>query len=845
MVHPESLLEHEVELRALARRLVDDPDLADDLVQETYLTAIRADRPPLGRTWAGRLREILRVKARYARRQRDRRPSSELVEPSTAKKPDLRDDEIERMLLVLADEVEKLDEPYATTIRQRFLEGLAPREMATQADLPVRTVYTRIARGLQRLRDRMERRLGAGWVLLLDPGSRRPFVLSGRTLAIVATAACAGLALVSIRAIETSEGAWRPPTPVLDPPVELAVGPSGVDASAASDVRAPKPDTESLDRPLPREARAPVGTPRDPAPAKGTYRGRVVDEDGYPVPGVDVLLQLGRIVSRRNFLSDFTFVVDDPFVAHALSEDDGTFVLHDPDQHEGQVVARGGGFQPIVAELVPSPGGVKDLLLPVAPARTLAGTVSDEDGRPVENAWVKLHPAPDYIASMQRRERTWMPVLPSALTDAGGRFRITDAYDMEGARLDVRHASLEPAERLLERGDRLEIAVVLKRDPSAESPLRGRVVDENGEGLANAFLACGERSVYSDEDGAFELTPEGLAGDDSLWVVAAERRPVCLDLERDEQGTLRTDESLLVVVPDPALSIEGRIVDEAGRGLDGVYVWLVDPTHMGASSSTWFAELYVNPTRAWTVPFSVGTQGGGRFRIPYLDDRSYRIGALWIPSWVSTISEPIQAGTLDAALTLPLDTPLETLEGRVVTRSGEPLEGVRVTIVLDAVQVEFAPGRTFVSSLSGRNERTDSEGRFRLGQFPAEGLRIELIGDAILRTRIDATAEAARTIVVPQRAPMKLRVPVELGADRYSLADASGRKLELYDAARYDNSFDLGAVLELPIDAGQSEIAIAPDTAETLVLYQGDKELRRVALRLRAGELNEIQVDPR
>ena len=44
-ITPEQLLEHVGWLRGLARRLVRDDDLAEDLVQETLLTAV--ERPPL------------------------------------------------------------------------------------------------------------------------------------------------------------------------------------------------------------------------------------------------------------------------------------------------------------------------------------------------------------------------------------------------------------------------------------------------------------------------------------------------------------------------------------------------------------------------------------------------------------------------------------------------------------------------------------------------------------------------------------------------------------------------------------------------------------------------------
>ncbi len=168
----ELLLEHAVWLRRLARELVRDPGTADDLVQDTWLAALRA-RPDLGRPlrpWLARVMrngatQRLRAAAgRSARESRVARPEAvpsarELVERAEQQR-------------VLVGAVLSLPDPYRETLLLRFYEGLGPTQIAAALDLPVATVRTHLHRGLQRLRERLDRENGGdrkAWVLMLQP----------------------------------------------------------------------------------------------------------------------------------------------------------------------------------------------------------------------------------------------------------------------------------------------------------------------------------------------------------------------------------------------------------------------------------------------------------------------------------------------------------------------------------------------------------------------------------------------------------------------------------------------------------------------------------------------------
>src|SRR5258706_11358436 len=114
--------------RRLAARLVADPGSADELAQETLVTAWR--HPPAAgtpaRPWLARvLRNFTRQKNRSdaARASRER---------TLARGPAAPDDLLERAELAqrLARLVLELDEPYRTTVLRRFFSGWSPAQTA-------------------------------------------------------------------------------------------------------------------------------------------------------------------------------------------------------------------------------------------------------------------------------------------------------------------------------------------------------------------------------------------------------------------------------------------------------------------------------------------------------------------------------------------------------------------------------------------------------------------------------------------------------------------------------------------------------------------------------------------
>ncbi len=147
----EELLVHERSVRALARRLVLDEALADDVVQQTWLAALACDprriRSPSA--WlSGVVRRIafrlLRSEGRRAVREREAAgPESSAAFEETVRREAGRRE--------LVDALFTLDEPWRATLYLRFFEELPRAEVARRSP-PAATASAFATRGSSRTR---------------------------------------------------------------------------------------------------------------------------------------------------------------------------------------------------------------------------------------------------------------------------------------------------------------------------------------------------------------------------------------------------------------------------------------------------------------------------------------------------------------------------------------------------------------------------------------------------------------------------------------------------------------------------------------------------------------------
>jgi len=202
----EELLAERDWLADLVRRLVSDPGTADDIVQETCLTALR--RPPGHRRGIrGWLATVARNLATDGHRRRAREDRRDRQAPADRSAPDTADVvarvEAEREIARL---VLELPEPYRTTLLLRYWRGLGAAAIGRETGTPAGTVRSRLSRGHRMLRERLDRRHDGdrrAWVLGLLP-LLRPKPAGGPAAMSIVTKVAAVLLLVTAAGVGMS-----------------------------------------------------------------------------------------------------------------------------------------------------------------------------------------------------------------------------------------------------------------------------------------------------------------------------------------------------------------------------------------------------------------------------------------------------------------------------------------------------------------------------------------------------------------------------------------------------------------------------------------------------------------
>lgn len=163
---PESLLEDHTWMRRLALSLLRDSSAAEDLVQDTWLAALK--RWPGGKPTRAWLARVLRNGAisRYRRQGRHGEEPSPVGDVAGEDGDPVA--RLEAQQLVAAAVLE-LEEPMRTILLLRYQDGMQPQEIAERLEIPAGTVRSRLSRGLRLLRGRLEQRCGGDPRLMLMP----------------------------------------------------------------------------------------------------------------------------------------------------------------------------------------------------------------------------------------------------------------------------------------------------------------------------------------------------------------------------------------------------------------------------------------------------------------------------------------------------------------------------------------------------------------------------------------------------------------------------------------------------------------------------------------------------
>lgn len=422
-------------------------------------------------------------------------------------------------------------------------------------------------------------------------------------------------------------------------------------------------------------------------------RGRVVDENGRPVPHATV----------SAWLPGIAFGLDDELTRRVSADGEGRYDLFGLPEGDVKVSAdHPERLDSPRKRLTLEEDEVRDEVdLVLRPGRAIAGRVLGPDGVPATDVDVRASfdmtrtAGPDFL-NATRGARA------AARTDGGGHFTLRGL----GAGPFVVEAETAGADGLPARARR---GGVLPGGPPLELTLRtplhlaGRVVDEQGRPVSvfsvvarqevmGEFLSVTvayRRGSFADEEGRFVL--EGLTA--GTWEVTVEGEglvspgPVPVELPSEEATSLR--------LPTVRAAAVSGVVRAAGRApVPGARV------HLSARTAGWQVQDDPFPDERRTT-----TDEAGRFLLDGLVPGKLALVAEAEGHGPSTTLDlELQPGELreDASIVL---TRGGTLVGEAYDREGEP---ARRYLVLAFQMPEF-------SQIMGG---TDGEGRFRIEHVP-------------------------------------------------------------------------------------------------------------------------------
>lgn len=294
-LRPDDLAAHAASMRSLAAHLLRDEHLGEDVSQDAVVAAL--ERPPRAGTPLG---PWLRGVARHLSFRTMRSDSRRRLREASAARGErfaAEDDVVERMETrqAVAAELLALEEPYRRTLLLRYFEDLEPSEIARREGVPPGTVRSRLKRGLDILRARLDARCvgdGRAWAwplaaLLGEPRGAPATSASATPLTAGALLMSAKWIAAALLAAAAGGAAW------------LALG-TDAETDVAAGETVPPTSAPARDEASPRSRAAAVAEPAEPPPtdvpsppsvlADVWVAGGVVGEGRHPAADVEVAL---------------------------------------------------------------------------------------------------------------------------------------------------------------------------------------------------------------------------------------------------------------------------------------------------------------------------------------------------------------------------------------------------------------------------------------------------------------------------------------------------------------------------------------------------------------------------
>ncbi|MEZ6021037.1 MAG: sigma-70 family RNA polymerase sigma factor [Planctomycetota bacterium] len=653
-------------LGRVARRL--HPQSPEDLVQETFLTAIDArarwdGRRPVGPWLVG----ILANHAHQARRESGRRPEVdrlpevEVLEPSRSLEAHELRGQIQGALAGLPESLRQV-------VEQCLVHGRKPSQVAVELGIAPGTARQRLWRGLGELRGQLKGALGVLAGVFALHGKARAAVLqagasatgAGSVPGVMGKGGWLGLALLVV-VFGGSAALWalRDPGPDSDHPANAGL-------RAAVQEAAPEATPEVGPASFREVAAAPDELVFWPVHA-------VSESSGEDLEGIHLEMKSRTVLG--NWLSHSAVTDVGGMARFELESDRAPFFL-DAMGTEYSPGVRVGASEFVRGELTK---------VRIPDGWTLSGIVLDQEDRPVADAelliWtgVRFGEEPDRILHSNALGQFSVDhlgghflVVPKKAGQVCGRGLIGGlSKDSDGHELRL----VPPA--------KLGGHVI---DPDG-MPYKGAILEitsptipsnypETHDPQVNYIQRVGEKAV-SGEDGGFEflLQPEG---------------EVSLSCESPPYFTERYWHSIrgpkAVVQLLRGQTLPGVVVDSAGKPIEG-------------------AQLFTWPRPAAGCSDRKTTDRNGAFCFEGLkpenpeefSDTRYRGILAWAPGFALQAVQPLpESGEVRIKL-----APEERLRGRIVDRDGKPVSGIRVEVEGDRL-VE----RNYVGASPHTLERT-------------------------------------------------------------------------------------------------------------------------------------------
>ncbi len=581
------------ELLRVGMHLVRDPAAAEDMLQETFLTAIEhAERYDRARPLVPWLVGILTNHARRHRRAAARAP-----DPARLPRREASDADGELAARV-AERIDALPDRYRQIVFLRLRFGMEPAAIADLLGMAPATVRTRLHRGIEKIRARLPAGIALAClppqVALRGVDAVRDVVVAQATTAAVTAGTTTTVGLIATGSLAVTKTHALALCALLVGALAggyAILGPSDLDDAAETSAAATQAPNEADGpalaargaEPDRADAPGPASDERDDAKASAApdvrIQGRVVDMDGGSVPGaaVDLWLRRGsvdthlpsiRADDRGRYAT--TLVALQPFSRIELKAASLWARARAPGYRPGEPME----FE-LVSELE---GAAIEGDLPIEPGISVEGRVLDAAGEPVPGARVSLRPDPPTgYEWLMRADALGRYALGA---EEPGAFVVEAAVHGRRASVIVRATRAGDAVRAPDLVVDLGLGIAGRTLAMDGSPLPGVTVlaepvrereeqdddgdDEGGDDDAREF---GERNprphrVRSDHEGRFRIA-----------VAPARRYRLRLAEDRDTAPTVVASSGeqgveLRATVP----AIVSLVVDGEGRALPGAMI---------------------------------------------------------------------------------------------------------------------------------------------------------------------------------------------------------------------------------------------------------------------------------